>query len=313
MTTPAETQPISFDKFTLDDDFDSESKQSNFKEEPVLKHNPKRFVLFPIVYNDVWSFYKNIETEDIELSDDKADFADSLDGKARSHITSLLAILYLAQGTNFEICNGLNEKIQLPEARCFIGFQSMQQNVHAELLALMLDHLTEQEVREDTVKLVSELPGMARKTGWIEKYITDSKGHFSTQLASYIAYLSIFNSSINAMIFYLAKDRDEPLLPGLVHAAAKLRQDHDSFVAFYLGLQKHIVNKVPQQFLSTMIGEAVSIEREIVQDLSDLVVGSVTFGSSPLEFEKLKTLVLNRGDAACKALGIPLLFSKPDP
>ncbi|KAJ3299812.1 hypothetical protein HDV03_002757, partial [Kappamyces sp. JEL0829] len=58
---------------------------------------------------------------------------------------------------------------------------------------------------------------------------------------------------------------------------------------------------------------AVSIEREIVQDLSDLVVGSVTFGSSPLEFEKLKTLVLNRGDAACKALGIPLLFSKPDP
>lgn len=27
-------------------------------EEPILKPNPNRFVLFPIKYNDIWNMYK---------------------------------------------------------------------------------------------------------------------------------------------------------------------------------------------------------------------------------------------------------------
>lgn len=29
-------------------------------EEPILKENANRFVIFPIQHDDIWSFYKNI-------------------------------------------------------------------------------------------------------------------------------------------------------------------------------------------------------------------------------------------------------------
>ena len=31
------------------------------KEEPLLKDNPRRFVMFPIEYPDIWQFYKKAE------------------------------------------------------------------------------------------------------------------------------------------------------------------------------------------------------------------------------------------------------------
>jgi len=51
-------------KHTLD--FDEET-------EPLLKENPKRFVLFPIQYHDIWQMYKKAEAsfwtiEEVDLS-----------------------------------------------------------------------------------------------------------------------------------------------------------------------------------------------------------------------------------------------------
>jgi ribonucleotide reductase beta subunit family protein with ferritin-like domain len=196
----------------------------------------------------------------------------------------------------------------------------MQQNVHSELLALMFDHLVDADMQEDNAKMVSDLSGIGRKAGWTEKYITDSmtfalnlgSAHFSVKLAAAIVYLSVFNSSIFTMIFYLSKDLDEPLLPGLVHATAKLRQDMEMFTNFYLGLQKHIVNKVPQATISAMIREAVSIERDICQELSELIINSVTLGS-PIEFENVKMQVFTKGDAIAKLLRIGSIFNNSDP
>ena len=42
-------------------------------EEPFLKDNPNRFVLFPIQYNDIWEMYKKAEAsfwtaEEVDLS-----------------------------------------------------------------------------------------------------------------------------------------------------------------------------------------------------------------------------------------------------
>jgi len=30
-------------------------------DEPLLRENPRRFVIFPIVYHDIWKFYKKAE------------------------------------------------------------------------------------------------------------------------------------------------------------------------------------------------------------------------------------------------------------
>ena len=48
-------------------------------EEPILKENKDRFVLFPIRHHDIWKFYKQAEAsfwtaEEIDLSHDLRDW-----------------------------------------------------------------------------------------------------------------------------------------------------------------------------------------------------------------------------------------------
>lgn len=37
------------------------TKKSSTEEEPLLKENPRRFVIFPIQYHDIWQMYKKAE------------------------------------------------------------------------------------------------------------------------------------------------------------------------------------------------------------------------------------------------------------
>ncbi|MFN9500925.1 MAG: ribonucleotide-diphosphate reductase subunit beta, partial [Chryseotalea sp.] len=53
---------------------------SNLREEPILKENKDRFVLFPIEHHDIWKLYNHAEAsfwtaEEIDLSQDLKDWA----------------------------------------------------------------------------------------------------------------------------------------------------------------------------------------------------------------------------------------------
>lgn len=50
--------------FQKTNDFDSLTmyrKNFDVAIEPLLKENPKRFVIFPIIYDDIWAMYKKQE------------------------------------------------------------------------------------------------------------------------------------------------------------------------------------------------------------------------------------------------------------
>ena len=51
-TTTKDTSSVKID---LEKDLDTKITV----EEPILKENPNRFVLFPIQHNDIWEMYKN--------------------------------------------------------------------------------------------------------------------------------------------------------------------------------------------------------------------------------------------------------------
>ena len=53
----------------------------NVHEEPILRENSERFVLFPIKHDDIWQFYKKAEAsfwtaEEIDLGQDLKDWID---------------------------------------------------------------------------------------------------------------------------------------------------------------------------------------------------------------------------------------------
>jgi ribonucleoside-diphosphate reductase beta chain len=71
--------------------------------EPILVKNNDRFVLFPIMHNDIWQFYKKAEAsfwtaEEIDLSQDLIDWNEKLTDDERHFIKHVLAFFAASDG-----------------------------------------------------------------------------------------------------------------------------------------------------------------------------------------------------------------------
>lgn len=72
------------------------------EEEPLLKENPRRFVIFPIQYHDIWQMYKKAEAsfwtaEEVDLSKDLLHW-ESLKDEERYFISHVLAFFAASDG-----------------------------------------------------------------------------------------------------------------------------------------------------------------------------------------------------------------------
>ncbi|KAI5305630.1 hypothetical protein KEM56_003810 [Ascosphaera pollenicola] len=95
------------------------------KDEPLLKENPHRFVLFPIQYHDIYQMYKKHEAsfwtvEEIDLSKDLPDWNNKLNDDERYFISMVLAFFAASDGIVIEnLVSRFCSEVQVPEARCF--------------------------------------------------------------------------------------------------------------------------------------------------------------------------------------------------
>ncbi len=116
----------------------------NNQDEILLKENKDRFVILPINYPKVWEMYKKHEAsfwtaEEIDLGGDLQHWAALNDGE-RHFISHVLAFFAASDGiVNENLAVNFMSEVQLPEARCFYGFQIMMENIHSETYALLID------------------------------------------------------------------------------------------------------------------------------------------------------------------------------
>lgn len=112
--------------------------------EPLLRDNPRRFVVFPIQYPDIWQMYKKAEAsfwtvEEVDLSKDMADWDRLKDGE-RHFISHVLAFFAASDGiVNENLVERFSQEVQVTEARCFYGFQVAMENVHSEMYSLLIE------------------------------------------------------------------------------------------------------------------------------------------------------------------------------
>lgn len=106
------------------------SFNANYKqleaEEPLLVPNPKRFVLFPIEYPEIWHMYKQAKAsfwtaEEIDLTQDLIDWEQKLVDDERHFISHVLAFFAGSDGiVNENLASRFSTEVQIPEARCMI-------------------------------------------------------------------------------------------------------------------------------------------------------------------------------------------------
>ena len=87
--------------------------------------------------------------EEVDLSKDLHDWNNRLNDDERYFVSHVLAFFAASDGiVNENLLERFSGEVQVPEARCFYGFQIMMENIHSETYSLLIDtYIKEQKQR----------------------------------------------------------------------------------------------------------------------------------------------------------------------
>ncbi|MCH1437297.1 ribonucleotide-diphosphate reductase subunit beta [Flavobacteriales bacterium] len=235
--------------------------------EPILEENENRFVLFPIVHDDIWKFYKEEEAsiwtaEEIDLSQDTIDWETKLNDDERHFIKHVLAFFAASDGiVNENLAENFLSEVQYTEAKFFYGFQIMMENIHSETYSLLIDTYIKDKTEADKLfNAIENFDAIKKKADWALKWIESPS--FAERLIAFAAVEGIFFSGSFCSIFWMKK---RGLLPGLTFSNELISRDEGLHCDFACMLHNdHIVNKVPKERIKQIITEALDIEREFI-------------------------------------------------
>lgn len=238
-----------------------------YENEVLLKENKDRFVILPINYPKVWEMYKKHEAsfwtaEEIDLSGDLQHWAALNDGE-RHFISHVLAFFAASDGiVNENLAVNFMSDVQLPEARCFYGFQIMMENIHSETYALLIDtYIKDPQEKHRLFHAIDTVPAVKKKAEWALRWIEN--GTFAERLVAFAAVEGIFFSGSFCSIFWLKK---RGLMPGLTFSNELISRDEGLHCEFACLLYSMLQNKMSQEAVANIIMDAVAIEKEFITE-----------------------------------------------
>lgn len=218
--------------------------------------------------------------EEIDLSKDLHDWHGKLNDDERFFISRVLAFFAASDGiVNENLVERFSAEVQIPEARCFYGFQIMIENIHSETYSLLIDtYIKDSKQRTylfdaiDTSKysLVyffmwanSLVPCIRRKAQWAIRWIQDKDSSFAQRLVAFAAVEGIFFSGSFASIFWLKK---RGLMPGLTFSNELISRDEGLHTDFACLLFQHLRHRPDKKIIENIIVDAVAIEQEFLTE-----------------------------------------------
>lgn len=235
--------------------------------EPILEENKDRFVLFPIKHDDIWAFYKKAEAsfwtaEEIDLSPDLIDWENKLTEDERYFVKHILAFFAASDGiVNENLAENFVAEVQYTEAKFFYGFQIAMENIHSETYSLLIDtYIKDTEDKRDLFNAIETMDCVKKKADWALRWIDE--GNFAERLVAFAAVEGIFFSGSFCSIFWLKK---RGLMPGLAFSNELISRDEGLHCDFACLLyNNHLVNKLSEDQVRSIILDAVEIEKEFI-------------------------------------------------
>ncbi len=172
-------------------------KPQSVQVEPMLVENPNRFVLFPIKYHDFWDMYKKHvasfwTAEEIDLEQDQRDW-EKLNENEQHFIKYVLAFFAASDGiVNENLAQKFCTEVQVPEVRCFYGFQIAMENIHSETYSLLIDTYIK-DINEKTFlfNAIDNIDVVKLKANWALSWINNND-IFAERLVAFAAIEGIF-------------------------------------------------------------------------------------------------------------------------
>ncbi|RDX51346.1 putative ribonucleoside-diphosphate reductase small chain B [Lentinus brumalis] len=279
-------------------------------DEPILRAELTRFVLFPIRYAELWNMYKLAQASfwtpaDIDLSCDAVQWKELLTIDERSLMSTVLAFFAASDGIVVEnLATRFCGEVQIAEARCFYGYQIMIENVHAETYSMLVQALiSDVEEQYRLFSALSTMPSVKAKADWCLRWINAPEIDFATRLVAFAIVEGIFFSSSFAVIFWF---KSRGLLPGLCMSNELIARDEGLHTLFACVLMNHLQRKAPFDAVRTMISEAVQLEQRFFEAALPRSLNGMT---AALMHDYVEYV----GDFLLRELGFPAIYGKRNP
>jgi ribonucleoside-diphosphate reductase subunit M2 len=203
--------------------------------------------------------------EEVDLSKDLNDWHNRLNDDERFFVSHVLAFFAASDGiVNENLVERFSGEVQVPEARCFYGFQIMMENIHSEMYSLLIDtFIKEPKQKQYLFDAIDTIPCIRKKADWALRWISDKESTFAQRLVAFAAVEGIFFSGSFASIFWLKK---RGLMPGLTFSNELISRDEGMHTDFACLLFSHLNNRPSKQAVQDIITEAVTIEQEFLTD-----------------------------------------------
>jgi len=248
----------------------SEKPMKDFSNEPLLKDNPGRFVILPIQYDDIWRMYKQAQSsfwtaEEVDLEKDLKDWNEKLKDDERYFISHVLAFFAASDGiVNENLVERFMQEVQIPEARCFYGFQIAIENIHSEMYSLLIDtYIKDRNERTRLFNAIETFPAIKKKADWALRWINANNATYAERIVAFASVEGIFFSGSFASIFWLKK---RGLMPGLSFSNELISRDEGLHTDFACLMFRHLVNKPSKSRILQIVCDAVDIECEFLTE-----------------------------------------------
>jgi len=277
--------------------------------EPLLRENPNRYVLFPIKYPKIWKAYENeLKTfwtaDEIKLTDDLKDWKKLTDNE-KHFIKNVLAFFAGSDGIVLEnLGQRFLTEVQIPECRCFYGFQMMMENIHSHVYSLLIDtYIDDNKEKDRLFNAIEEIDCVKRKADWAKKWINDEDSSFAIRLIAFAAVEGVFFSGSFCSIFWL---KQRGLMPGLTFSNELISRDEGLHTDFACLLYSMIENRESQETVHKLFKEAVEIEKYfIIESLPCRLIG--------MNSELMSQYIEYVSDRLIVQLGYDKLFNSKNP
>lgn len=229
---------------------------SKIQQEPLLKDDKNRFVIFPVKHHDIWDWYKKMQskfwTTHSELNDHQLETEQQdLNANEIYFLRNLLALLSGSQKlVTKNLTRNIQGQISSEEAGLCLDFQITTENIHLESFSLLARSFnnkgeTQKRLSAEVLPELKLVEAFTKKWSGAEQYIGSA------------AFNAIFfPAGVSALLWLKKKDQ----LPGLTYYSQLISRDKTYHRDFVIDLYSHhLKNKISEEKIRKIIIETKNL------------------------------------------------------
>ena len=239
--------------------------------EPLLTEDKHRYLLFPVVYQNVYDMYTKAKRlfwfpDEIDFAKDKRDFQD-FSAKEQTFILHVLAFFAVSDGIVIEnLVENFCGEVQMAEARAFYAIQAAIETIHSEVYSKLLnEYCRSEDEKKRLFNGFETIPGIKAKCKFAEKWMSPSKP-FGERLVAFAVVEGLLFSSSFASIFWI-KEQHPGKCSGLTTSNEFISRDEGLHTDFAVLLFKELlVNKPTKAVVRSILIDGVDVETAFVKE-----------------------------------------------